>query len=236
MTDVTSFAGVALLSSAFLLAHWSRRLTLKIKRRWEALSAGVAVAYMFVGVLPELAEHQPNVSASAMGTLLSAEKRIYIWALAGFVAFAGLSQVRFEKTAGASYRPVFWAKMAGFALYVLLVGYLLVLREDHLKLFLWMYVSAMGLHIFMLDIAMAEEFGSLYGVTCRVALTAAVFLGGVLGIVDVLPASFTSRLFALILGAVTLTTAHEELRAEEAMRFWWFTCGAAAYATILLLV
>jgi hypothetical protein len=237
MTALITFLGVLVLSSAFPLAYYSSRLTRRIKRRWESLSAGVAVAYMFVSVLPELAEHQPYVTA-ATGSLLSAEKRIYIWALAGFVAFAGLNELRFKQggrnAEGAG--PVFWGKLTGFALYALLIGYLLVHREDPSQLSLWLYVGAMGLHMFMLDVVMAEEFESLYTAWGRVALAACVFLGWALGSVNALPDAVTSRLFALILGGVTITSAHEELRAERGGHFWWFVSGAAAYATILLLI
>ena len=83
-----------LLSSAFLLARYCRRFTARIKHRWQALSAGVAVAYVFVNVIPELEEHRPTVAGTAIAIVLSAEKRIYLWALAGCIVFAGLAQTR----------------------------------------------------------------------------------------------------------------------------------------------
>jgi hypothetical protein len=75
-----SCSGSLLLASAFLLSGYCRKFTLQIKRRWHSLSEGVAVAYVFVNVMPELEEHHHNVSASAIGTLFNLEKRIYIWA------------------------------------------------------------------------------------------------------------------------------------------------------------
>ena len=63
--------------------------------------------------------------------LLDIEKRIYLWALAGFVAFSGLSRLR-SAPAGAlrSIARLYSGTIAGYALYVLLIGYLLVRRED----------------------------------------------------------------------------------------------------------
>jgi hypothetical protein len=240
MTLVISIVGVLVLASAFPLAYYSRLLTSKIKRRWESLSAGVAVAYMFVNVLPELAEHQPYVAEAAYGSVLSAEKRIYIWALTGFIAFAGLNEIKLkrsgEETVGQGAGLFYWGKLAGFALYSLLIGYLLTHREDASLLSLCLYVGAMGLHMFMLDVVMAEQFESLYTTRARAALVGCVLLGWVLGSLNALPDAFTSRLFAFVLGGVTITSAHEELRAERAGHFWWFVWGAAAYATILLLI
>jgi hypothetical protein len=96
-----SFAGSLLLGAAIVLSRYCRKFTLRIDRRWHALSAGVAVAYVFVRVMPELEEHRSAVAESSLGALLNTEKRIYLWALAGFVAFAGLSRLRTVPVIGA---------------------------------------------------------------------------------------------------------------------------------------
>jgi len=175
-----------------------------------------------------------------MGTLLDAEKRIYLWVLAGFVTFAGLSRLRSETLpqTGQSDRMalVYWAEMAGYGLYTLLIGYLLVHREDASLLSLWLYVFAMGLHVFMLDTELAEQFEGVYEPRGRVLLVSCLLLGWALGVTDALPDSLTARLYALVLGGVVITSAHEELPAEEGGRFWWFVGGSAFYATLLMLI
>jgi len=235
-----AFAGVLLLASAFVLAHYGRRFTANIKHRWHSLSAGVAVAYVFVQVMPELEEHRPVVAGSALGTLLDAEKHIYLWALAGFVTFAGLSRLRSEARppGGWSGRRalVYWGEMAGYAVYMLLIGYLLVHREDASLLSLWLYVFAMGLHIFMLDTELAVQFQGVYESGGRVLLVSSLLLGSALAVTDLLPASITSSLFAFVLGGVVISSANEELPAEQGGRFWWFAGGAAFYAILLMLI
>jgi len=234
-----AFAGVLLLASAFVLAHYGRRFTSKIKRRWQSLSAGVAVAYVFVQAIPELEEHRPILAGSAMGALLVAEKQIYLWALAGFVTFAGLTRLRSEARPhggrSGSLALVYWGEMAGYAIYMLLIGYLLLHREDASLRSLWLYVFAMGLHIFMLDTELAAQFHGVYETGGRVVLVACLLLGSVLGVTDVLPASLTSSLVAFVIGGVVISSAHEELPAEGG-RFWWFFGGAAFYATLLMLI
>jgi hypothetical protein len=54
MHGTNSMAGISLLASAFILSHYCRRFTENIKLRWQALSAGVAVAYKFINIIPEL--------------------------------------------------------------------------------------------------------------------------------------------------------------------------------------
>jgi hypothetical protein len=232
-----SLGGSLLLASAFFLSRYCLRLTLQIERRWHALSAGVAVAYVFVSIMPELEEYRSLVSGSAMGTLLDTEKRIYLWALAGFMAFTGLSRLR--TASSVSPRKVgrlYSGTIAGYALYVLLMGYLLVRREDSSLVSLGLYVFAIGLHLFIMDGELAEQFEHRYQPRGRVLLAGCVLTGWALGIAGAFPDSVTFRLFAFLAGGVLITSAHAELRAEETTRVWWFVAGAAAYATVLMLV
>jgi hypothetical protein len=226
-----------LLAGAIVLSRYCRKFTLQIERRWRALSAGVVVAYVFVSVMPELEEHRPAVAESSVGTLLGVEKRIYLWALAGFVAFAGLSRLRSMPVGG--FRRAGWlysGTVVGYALYVLLIGYLLVLREDASVLSLALYVFAIGLHLFMVDSELAVKFQRRYESGGRWVLVGCALLGWALGIAGAFPDSVTSRLFAFLAGGVLITAVHAEVRAEEEPRFWWFVGGSAAYATILMLI
>jgi hypothetical protein len=237
---IFSLAGAVMIAGAFALSHYLQRFTARIKQRWQALSAGVAVAYVFVNVIPELEEHRPTIAGSATVELLDIEKRVYCWALAGFVSFAGLSGLRFRKDQEASGRhgvgPVYWSELAGYSLYSLLIGYLLVHREDPSLLSLELFVSAIGLHLFIVNNELAEKFGRLYEPRGRFLLMACVVVGWVLGILHALPDSLTSRLFAFVVGGVVITAANQELPGGENRRFWWFAGGAACYAILLLLI
>jgi hypothetical protein len=232
-----SFAGSLLIAGAIVLSRYCRKLTDQIERRWHALSAGVAVAYVFVSIMPELEEHRSVVTESSLGTWLDAEKRIYLWALAGFIAFAGLSRLRSAPVSG--NLRVGWlynGTVLGYALYVLLIGYLLVRREDTSVLSLALYVFAIGLHLFMVDDELAEQYEHQYESGGRWLLVVGVLLGWALGIAGAFPDPVTSRLFAFLAGGVLITAVHAEVRAETEPRFWWFVGGSTIYATILMLI
>ena len=232
-----SFSGSLLIASGFVLSRYCRRFTLQIKHRWSALSAGVAVSYVFISLLPELEEHRTAVAGSAIGTLLDVEKRIYLWALAGFVAFSGLSRLRSARVGESPWKALLYpGEMAGCGLYGLLIGYLLVRREDTSVLSLGLFVFAIGLHLFMVDGELGEQFEQRYKWGSSALLASCVLLGWVLGIINAFPDSFTSRLFAFLGGGILITSVHAEVRAEEGTRFWWFVGGAATYATLLMLV
>ena len=232
-----SFGGSLLLAGAIVLSRYFRKLTLQIDRRWHALSAGVVVAYVFISIMPELEERGSAVAESSVGVLLDTEKRIYLWALAGFVAFAGLSRLRSVPVSGLR-RPgwLYSGTILGYSLYVLLIGYLLVLRGDNSVLSLALYVFAIGLHLFMVDDELAEQFQHRYESGGRWLLVGCALLGWALGIAGAFPDSVTSRLFAFLAGGVLITAAHAEVRAEEGPRFWWFVGGSTAYATILMFI
>src|SRR5215831_12104835 len=110
MPSAISFAGAALLTSAFLFSLFGRGSTPKIKGRWQAVSAGVTVAYVFLNVLPELEVHRPTVAASAAGALLDAQKKVYLWTLTGFVTFVALTRlpVQFHIQSGSLSRLPYW--------------------------------------------------------------------------------------------------------------------------------
>jgi hypothetical protein len=232
-----SFGGSLLLASAIVLSRYCRKFTLQIERRWRALSAGVVVAYVFVSIMPELEEHRPAVGESTLGMLLDTETRIYLWALAGFVAFAGLSRLQSLPVNGLQRAGwLYSGTMLGYALYVLLIGYLLVRRENTSALSLALYVFAIGLHLFMVDGELAEQFQHRYEFSGRWLLASCAILGWVLGIANAFADSITSRLFAVLAGGVLITAVHAEVRAEAGPRFWWFVGVSAIYATILMLI
>jgi hypothetical protein len=60
----------------------------------------VVITYVFVSLMPELEEHRSALAKSSVGMPLDKEKRIYLWALAGFVAFAGLRRLRCAPVSG----------------------------------------------------------------------------------------------------------------------------------------
>src|SRR5262249_24365522 len=152
-------------------------------------------------------------------------------------AFAGLSRLRSGPVSG-NLRTgwLYSGTVLGYALYVLLIGYLLVRREDTSVLSLALYVFAIGLHLLMVDDELAEQYQHRYESGGRWLLVVGVLMGWALGIAGALPDPVTSRLFALLAGGVLITAVHAEVRAEKEPRFWWFVGGSATYATILMLI
>jgi hypothetical protein len=58
-------------------------------------------------VIPNLEEHRPTITASAAGSMLDSEKRVYLFALAPFVAFLVLRRLRVRASADTRGSPHF---------------------------------------------------------------------------------------------------------------------------------
>jgi hypothetical protein len=236
-----NLVGILLIASAFPLAQHFRGFTSKFKRRWQEVAAGVAVSYVFIHVMPELEEHRQIVAGSAIKTLFNTDRFVYLWALAGFLFFTGLSRLQpgsLPKLPRSHHGVlVFWSEIAGYDAYALLIGYLLTHREDATLLSLGLFVAAMLLHLFVVDNELVEKFHDRYEARGRILLASGLLLGWMLGSTNALPESFTSRMFAFVTGGVVITTAHQQLPAEEDAPFcWWFIGGAAIYSSLLLLI
>ena len=212
---------------------------------WLSAAGGVSTAYVFVHLLPELAEYQRSFNETlgeGAGILGSIEAHSYLIALAGLAAFYGLermakSSAGREGAAGGERRPssaVFWIHLGSFAAYNLLIGYLLLHREGTDLHGLLIYAVAMALHFVVNDHGLRTDHGRTYDDAGRWILAAAPVLGWLLGLATEVPPLLVASLFAFLAGGVVLNVLKEELPEERQSRFSAFAAGAAAYAALLL--
>jgi hypothetical protein len=239
-----------LVAAAFALIHLVgarlRFLHTTPRSIWLSLAGGVSVAYVFVHLLPELAEQQVAVARDLEGLggfAAGIESHVYLVALAGLAAFYGLEHLargsaKEECEAGRDARPpsgVFWVHLVSFALYNLLIGYLLVHREDPGLGALAAYAVAMGLHFLVNDQSLRKHHGRAYDKAGRWLLAAAPLAGWALGAATHISDLLLFALFAFLAGGVILNVLKEELPEDRESRFWAFAAGAGAYAVLLLM-
>jgi hypothetical protein len=213
---------------------WSRR-------RWISAAAGVSVAYVFVDVLPELAEQNRVIVAAAGSAALFAEQRIYMLALLSFVILYGLQHMvlssrearRSAVEDGRGRDRVYWLHLAGFALYSALIGYLLVERADRGIAALIVYALAMAIHLLIVNHTLAKEHGGAYRGGGHWWLAAGVIAGWAAGALMPLSDIAFARVFALLAGGVVITSIGAELPGDREGRFWPFCVGAVAFALLL---
>ena len=213
---------------------------------WLSISGGVAVAYVFVHVLPDLATSQADFSRELekmTGAVSSIERHTYIIALLGLSVFYGLyrlarqSRITRERQGqdGGPSLGVYRINLGAYAIYNVLIGYLLVHREEMDTRGLIIYAVAMGLHFLLNDQALREEHGAIYDARGRWLLAGAPIVGWALGYLVTLHPLAITTLFAFLMGGVVLNVLKEELPQERESSFWAFALGAALYSALLIL-
>nr|WP_314444462.1 hypothetical protein [uncultured Sphingomonas sp.] len=239
---------ILLIVTAFVVVHvFGGRLTFLSgmpRSAWLSAAGGVSVAYVFVHLLPELAEHQEVIGDRSRyaGLLGAIESHAYLIALFGLGLFYGVERFARSKSGPQSggegqQTPlaVFWVHLGAFALYNVLIGYLLLHREETDLRGLIIYGVAMSLHFIVNDQGLSQHHGATYHRYGRWLLAAAPLAGLLLGLVTNVSALLLSALFAFLAGGVILNVLKEELPEDRRSRFSAFALGATAYAALLLL-
>jgi hypothetical protein len=206
------------------------------RSRWLSAAGGVAVAYVFVHLLPELARAERHV-----GDVRGAARLGYVIALAGLAVFYGLERLalrsrRSEDRADDTDGGVFWVHTGSFALYNALIGYLLVHRYGEGIAALLVFALAMGVHFLVNDVALHEHHGDRYLRRGRWVLAGAVLLGWGAGAAVELPEAALGGVVAFLAGGIVLNVLKEELPEEREGRFAPLALGMAAYTALLLAV
>jgi len=209
---------------------------------WLSTAGGVSVAYVFVHLLPEVSEVQEALEDALGGALGFLENHSFLVALVGLVVFYGLeraakaSRKQRGGEAHATAAGVFWLHIGSFALYNLLIGYLLVRRPEGGLLALALFFVAMALHFVVNDYGLREHHKAAYTRTGRWVLAGAVLLGWTVALFGEVSEAAIGVLLAFLAGGVVLNVLKEELPAERESRFWPFALGVAVYTALLLSV
>ena len=213
------------------------------RSRWLSLAGGTSVAYVFVHILPELKKGQ-DVVVRADLPLEFLEYHVYLVALLGFVTFYGLERLavrsrrRSQTTGGEDTTTpmVFWLHILSFACFNVLVGYLLLHREQPGMSSLIFFFIAMGAHFLVDDYGLRRHHKEGFNRIGCWLLAGSVLVGWGIGILTPIHELMLAVLFAFLAGGVILNVIKEELPEEQESLFWAFALGAAFYTVLLLAV
>lgn len=236
-----------LLSFVFihLFAGKLQFLDTKPRHTWLSISGGIAVAYVFIHIFPELELAQDTMSQG--GTFLPfLEHHAYLVALLGLILFYGLeksvsyaqldpdiTKKHDETTTSAGF---FWLHIVSFSIYNALIGYLLVHREEQNLKSLIFFSVAMGLHFLVNDFSLRRYHKNTYRRIGRWVVSVAILVGWFVGIATHINEAATAVLFAFLAGGMILNVLKEELPEERESRFWPFALGAVFYSVLLILL
>ncbi len=241
--EIAALIAALVLAAVHLFAPRLRFIALVPRSRWLSAAGGVSVAYVFVHLLPELAEGQAAIEdgqAAGRPMLQFLEHHVYLVSLVGLAVFYGveqhsLSSRRRGKQQGedGTSDDAFWLSIASFAVYNAVIGYLL-LRSDLEDLpQLGLYTLALGVHFVINDVALREHHRDAYRRLGRWIIAGAILVGWIAGVVTDISERAIALIIAFIAGGVVLNVLKEELPGERQAQFWPFAAGALAYTVLL---
>ncbi len=241
LVSLTALLAVGL-AAIHLYSGRMRFLDVLPRSRWLSVAGGISVAYVFVHLLPDLAEEQETIREAAGEGFNFLEYHVYLVALIGLAAFYGLERSaktsrRRKRTAGdedSTEAGVFWVHAASFTVYNALIGYLLLHREEPGVWSLILFAFAMGVHFVVNDYGLRRDHKGTYDRIGRWVLAAGILAGWVVGLFFEVSEAAIAVLFGFLAGGVIMNVLKEELPEDHESRFWAFALGAAAYAVVLL--
>jgi hypothetical protein len=224
-----SLTGVVVLALLHVFAGRLHGDTLA-RPTWLSVASGLSVAYVFVHLLPELAETQVRwLEARPERPFVWLDRQVYLATLAGVILALGLDRL----TAGRGTRgPRFWLHTASFAIYNLLVGGFAL--RVHSVLPMVLAVIAFGAHFLVNDHGLHAQYGRAYTRYGRWLLAAAIVVGWLIAMVSRPPVVLVATLLGMLSGGIILNVIKEELPEKREGRFSAFVAGATGYAALLL--
>ena len=232
------------LAALHLAAPHIRRLPLVPEHATASFAGGLAVSYVFLHLLPELAEGNRELrevlgESGERSPLLGLE--IFLVALIGFVVFYGLERLA-ERSRRSGSRDddaaVFRLHLASFMFYNGIIGYTLPLDWRTSIPFAILFTVAIGLHFVLSDRGLEEHYGERFDRRPpRLLLAAALLVGwGLASLLAPTSSVVISLLTAFLAGSILLNVFKEEIPSTRRSHFGWFVVGAASYALLLGLV
>lgn len=232
---LASFAVVAGLALVQLGSGRIPSPRLLMNRAWLSFTGGIAVGYVFLHLLPELAaEHA--VLAKEWGRPAVAGYAIYFTALVGLTLFFTVERIcSVVHQAGQHGTAEAALHYGSFVVFNVVIGYVSIQRAELGIGVLLLFFGAIGPHILLNTYGLQDEHKDEMWIG-RWALSLALLVGWGLGAWLQLPAAAQSFLFAFLAGGIILNALKEELPAENESRLWAFLVGLIIYGGIILLI
>jgi hypothetical protein len=233
--------GIAALLFASALLEGGRlrplRAVFRDERSVISFGGGMAAAYVFVRVMPELHSARTSFAQSVSVPLRFEGMAIYFIALIGFLMFYGLDHLRgrvHETDQAKGAGRLFRLHIGGFAAYVWLMSYLLVHQPDETLVSTVMYGAAITLHLWGVARVLHDEHGAKYERIGRFVLAGMVVAGWGVAMLVRLPEYIPTLMVAFVSGAIIMNSLIMELPSKRQGRFLPFIIGGIIYGLLLL--
>lgn len=229
---VFALISVVIFSLVHLFAEKTRQLDTVVHGKFLSIGGGVAIAYVFIDLLPKLSKSDQVVTEALYGIFPYFERHAYIMALAGFLLFFVVARSHtFLRGEGR-----FWLSLGSYALFNFLIGYAVVDKDNPEVRPLALFTFAMALHYFATDYSLTKEHGDIYSRFGRWVLIVCLYLGWITGLFFQVPKAAVAMISAFIGGGVIMNVIRYELPEASSQSTTAFLLGSFFYTLILLMV
>jgi hypothetical protein len=227
-----AFISVTLFALIHIYANKIRKFDEMTQARFLSGGQGVAIAYVFITLLPKLCLNDTIVKQSLKGIFPYFEKHVYVMALAGFLLFFIVDRTRTESGKNKKY----WLSLCSYALFNFLVGYAVTDKNNPEVKPLALFTFAMGLHYFANDYSLNKNHGEKYTKSGKWILVFCLFMGWLVGYFASLSAVAIALVSAFIGGGMIMNVTRRELPMENPRNLQAFLICAVIYTVLLLAI
>lgn len=227
-----SFLAVGLFVFVHLFAEKIRTVKFSSKARFLSFGGGVAIAYVFLDLLPKLNKSNAILQESFRNILPFTENHVFIMALLGFLLFFVVDRT----SAKVGKEKAMWLSLFSYSIFNFLVGYAVVDPNNQEVQPLLIFSFAMALHYFTNDYSLSESHGKSYDRYGKWILTISLISGWFLGLFFTISQTAVALVSAFIGGGVIMNVIRHELPKEFANDLKTFLIATLFYAALLLTI
>jgi hypothetical protein len=193
------------------------------RKWWLSFSGGVAVAYVFIHLIPEL-----HKITSVAGDPLT-----FSLALIGTIVYFGAAKFVKQSKSSPDSRLAFIIQMTALIPYFFAVGYFL--ERSNTLTALGSYTIAVGLHLIGFGFDQKEDHGERYTIWVAGTLAVVLIAGTIISYFYKFDELTLDLLLAFVTGGILLNSIKEEIPTANQSSFWAFAVGAVSIGFLLLL-
>lgn len=237
----TEWMVAGFLAAALVLVHVFAvrvaRLPDTAQLRIASLGGGVAAAYVFVQVMPELAEGGRSLSTLDIVDFAPTplvESGLFLIALIGMIALYSLDVL--SDSGKTSTRTLYRIHLLAFGVLNVIYGYTMPFLVTTGVVYAVLFTVAIAAHMLLSDRTLARAHPEHFRHQDRWMGTLGI-VGGIVLAVLLPPASELALAIptAFLGGGLLMTTFRDELPAASKVRLPWLVSGAAAMAGVLVI-
>ena len=235
-----AFAATIFLMLFHYLSPWFANHLPRNGRSFVSFAGGVAVAYVFLHMLPDLVEYNEPIGKFLLSNRWLTpftELLIYVVALFGFLVYYGFDLLaERSRDEGHDDALVYALHLGMFCLYNFLMTYTMSLRALASMPATCVFTFAMALHFVLTDRKFCRFYAVRFQHFGRFLLMSALLVGWLCSVIfDPVNVLVSAFMLAFLAGSILLNVFREELPAARLTSYRWFSFGILLITLTLLL-